>query len=1023
MDDFFEGEGTELSPYEVSTWYHMNLLRNPIMLNKSFVQTNNINLNVLPYTYNDRWDPIGSINEPFAGYYDGNGYVISNLQRVSGTPGNSGLFGVVKNATFIDVSLNNFNVSGQENVGTLAGLSIDTHTKNASVSNSAVSGSKNIGGLYGKVERKNVFADNSAIKGVTVENTSVTGSYSDKENIGGVIGYCSIDVSNPNYNYNPIYIRLNDIVVDGITLKGTKNVGGAIGYAYNTYIIGNGTLDHSIAASSIEIEGQENVGGVIGYYQTRSRNLPSSPSLGVTLADISVSDASIEATSANNVGGAIGHVNNADIKKCVITDLSIEINNSENIGGLIGYQFGSIITYCSVEGGIVGEASENIGGLIGYGKNNRGSSYNIEDSSTHIEIGIFGDSSNIGGLMGLGYKGEVNKCSSQGSIYRTHNIGTVNNVGGLIGTGTYSFGLKECFAATHIKANHRLGGLVGNLTDTASDTFTSIIDCYATGNIEGKTNVGGLVGYLGCRSEVSNSYSIGKVTGSSNVGGLVGNSDGGGNKIENSYWDIVTSYKNVSLNGDIGEGLMTVDMVRDNSEYTDWNFYNVWAMEDYTTYPYLQWQDGPGVHNYPKHGHHKVYKGRTVYWESFPVLLYNGIDFAEVLEPLTNIEALSTVYAQSDVTRVWEDTQWSGILDFVKTGGYKLEFVDDEEYELIVPGTAINYDNTTVTLSPEPYVNWVGYWIPQPQHVSDVFNDPAFDYVKEVRGEGWAISRSESGGSWGFSVTKKSYMSYGKMYEIVTFSDDDEEFSWPLPTAPYYPPADPTYPVDPKATPSIFSFKDGPDYEVFNIESIDNDQDVIEVGVFAGDTCVGASVFTGEYPLQILAYTNASHSEEVISFVVHRSARGEDSNVRTVELLDPETGEYYEEVLQPQAKRIAALRLGAGDEIEEREEVVKPQFTLSQNYPNPILMGQVSRSSELTKIDFSLPEAAEVSLNVYNIKGQLVKTLASGELSAGRHTVSWDGNNVNNQSVGSGVYFYRLDNGKKTINRKMLIVK
>ncbi|MFA5499052.1 MAG: FlgD immunoglobulin-like domain containing protein, partial [Candidatus Cloacimonadia bacterium] len=244
------------------------------------------------------------------------------------------------------------------------------------------------------------------------------------------------------------------------------------------------------------------------------------------------------------------------------------------------------------------------------------------------------------------------------------------------------------------------------------------------------------------------------------------------------------------------------------------------------------------------------------------------------------------------------------------------------------------------------------------------------------------------------------------------FSDDDEEFYWPLPTEPYYPP-DPIIPQN-------FVFVDGPDYEVFNIESIDNDQDVIEVGVFAGNTCVGASVFTGEYPLQILAYTNASHSEEVISFAIHRSARGEDSNIRTVELLDAETGEYYEEILQPQAKRIATLRLGADDEI---EEVIKPQFTLSQNYPNPIVMSQVSRSSELTKIDFSLPEAAEVSLNIYNIKGQLVKTLASGELSAGRHTVSWDGNNVNNQSVGSGVYFYRLDNGKKTINRKMLIIK
>ncbi|MCB5230451.1 MAG: hypothetical protein LHW55_02365, partial [Candidatus Cloacimonetes bacterium] len=731
LDDYFEGEGTELSPYEVFTWHHLFLMRNSFIMDKHFVQTDDIDFSIFPFFISDGWLPIGNVYEAFTGSFNGNGYVISNLQGVSGST-EIGLFGVVKNAKFIDISLDNFSVHGTENVGSLAGQLIDTYTKNISVSNSRVSGKKNIGGLYGKVERKNVFADNSAIKGVTVENTSVTGSYLNNENIGGVIGYCSIDVSNPNYNYNPVYIRLNDIVVDGVTLKGAKNVGGAIGYAYNNYIIGNGTLDHSIAASSIEIEGQENVGGVIGYYQTRSRNLPSSTYLGVTLADISVNNASIEATSANNVGGAIGYVNNADIDNSVITDLSIEVDNSENIGGLIGYQFGSKMTSCSVEGGIIGEASENIGGLIGYGKDNRGIADNIEDSSTHIGIGIFGDSSNIGGLVGLGYKGGAKECSSQGSIYRTHNIGTVNNVGGLIGTGIYSFSLKECFAATHIKANHRLGGLVGNFTDIASNTFMSVEDCYATGNIEGEANVGGLVGYLGYRSIVSNSYSIGKVSGSLNVGGLIGNSEGGNNTINNSYWDIVTSYKNISGTNDTGEGLMTVDMVRDNSEYTDWNFYNVWAMEDYTTYPYLKWQDKPGVHNYPKHGYHKVYKGKTVYWESFPVLLYNGIDFAEVLEPLTDLEVLENVYAQDNVKLEW-DNGWDDNLDLVKTGGYKLEFIDNEEYELIVPGTAVDYDNTTVTLKPVPNENWVGYWIPQPQKATDVFDKPEFDYVKEVR--------------------------------------------------------------------------------------------------------------------------------------------------------------------------------------------------------------------------------------------------------------------------------------------------
>jgi hypothetical protein len=371
------------------------------------------------------------------------------------------------------------------------------------------------------------------------------------------------------------------------------------------------------------------------------------------------------------------------------------------------------------------------------------------------------------------------------------------------------------------------------------------------------------------------------------------------------------------------------------------------------------------------------------------------------------------VYAQNSVTKIWENGSWDGALNFVKTSGYKLEFVDDEEYELTVSGEGVDYDNTTVTLETYPDGNWVGYWIPQPQGISNIFSSIPGLYME--KSENWTIFKQDEY-NWSYPQNVPLYLEFGKMYIIYTTSQV-VDFTWPVPTAPYYPPTGPIVP------PINFTFKDGPDYEVFNIESIDNDQDVIEVGVFAGDTCVGASVFTGDYPLQILAYTNPSHSEEVINFVVHRSTREEDRNIRTVEVLDPETGEYYEEVLQPQSKRIATLRLGAGEEIEEREDIVKPQFALSQNYPNPILMNQASRTSELTRIDFSLPEDAEVSLNIYNVKGQIVKSLTSGVLSAGRHTVSWDGNNDNNQRVSSGVYFYRLDNGKKTINRKMLIVK
>jgi hypothetical protein len=81
-------------------------------------------------------------------------------------------------------------------------------------------------------------------------------------------------------------------------------------------------------------------------------------------------------------------------------------------------------------------------------------------------------------------------------------------------------------------------------------------------------------------------------------------------------------------------------------------------------------------------------------------------------------------------------------------------------------------------------------------------------------------------------------------------------------------------------------------------------------------------------------------------------------------------------------------------------EVIPERFVLDQNYPNPF--------NPHTTISYSLPENSHVSLKIFSVTGQLVRTLQEGNRSAGRHVASWDGLNDKGNSVGSGVYFYRL---------------
>ncbi|GAB1468082.1 hypothetical protein MASR2M64_07860 [Candidatus Cloacimonadota bacterium] len=88
---------------------------------------------------------------------------------------------------------------------------------------------------------------------------------------------------------------------------------------------------------------------------------------------------------------------------------------------------------------------------------------------------------------------------------------------------------------------------------------------------------------------------------------------------------------------------------------------------------------------------------------------------------------------------------------------------------------------------------------------------------------------------------------------------------------------------------------------------------------------------------------------------------------------------------------------------------------LERNYPNPF--------NPTTTLSFSLPSDMVCKLEVYNVRGQKVKTLLNESLQSGRHSIVWDGKDAHGRSVSSGVYFYRLDTPNRTQTPKMLLMK
>ncbi|MBD3404103.1 T9SS type A sorting domain-containing protein, partial [candidate division GN15 bacterium] len=86
-----------------------------------------------------------------------------------------------------------------------------------------------------------------------------------------------------------------------------------------------------------------------------------------------------------------------------------------------------------------------------------------------------------------------------------------------------------------------------------------------------------------------------------------------------------------------------------------------------------------------------------------------------------------------------------------------------------------------------------------------------------------------------------------------------------------------------------------------------------------------------------------------------------------------------------------------------------------QNYPNPF--------NPTTTIGYALPVGAEVTLTIYNVSGQQVRTFDRGHRAAGRYAIEWDGTADDGSAVATGVYLYKITAGDFTSTRKMLLVK
>ncbi len=124
---------------------------------------------------------------------------------------------------------------------------------------------------------------------------------------------------------------------------------------------------------------------------------------------------------------------------------------------------------------------------------------------------------------------------------------------------------------------------------------------------------------------------------------------------------------------------------------------------------------------------------------------------------------------------------------------------------------------------------------------------------------------------------------------------------------------------------------------------------------------------------------------------------------------------YYSDKRDTLMSKVFSFFEGKITKIALNNDHTPEAYKLEQNFPNPF--------NPTTTIRYSLARSTQVSLEIYNALGQRIRTLVSGQQSAGSYQVQWDGKNDFGQPVPSGVYLYRLKTKNYTAGKRMLLIR
>jgi len=362
----------------------------------------------------------------------------------------------------------------------------------------------------------------------------------------------------------------------------------------------------------------------------------------------------------------------------------------------------------------------------------------------------------------------------------------------------------------------------------------------------------------------------------------------------------------------------------------------------------------------------------------------------------------------NDNLEAWE-TDPSDPLDWIfSIYGYVLDFTDTEKRCLKLTGN-VEDPATEIQLS-SSWENWVGYYLPYPQHPIHAIPDEFLEDLYLVRGQYWTCYKDYFDGQptpcWVCAVNRGhyNYVNYGDMV-ILNANQNISDFHWQSAG---------TKAIDKeeRAESSYYIYEEQANYTPVFIE-LDTTDNPLEIGAFVEDSCVGATtVYADDSLVLINAYTGSLSGD--IEFREHYGGmKSESLPIKRYSVKNPQSLTYENRTISTRENKPYYLVSFKKNGSMTYADVGKSTLAISC-FPNP--------AGSNCEINYTLALKGYIRIALYDQFGREVNIIHDGHNDAGTYSLSFNCSDQQGKALSNGLYIVRIQNNKEQNQCKLIIL-